>query len=59
FGTVRSLRSAVRVGAPGEDRVPTRAAPAMGEHTDAVLRGLGYDDDRIAALRAAGVLGKD
>ena len=57
FGTVRSLRSAVRVGPPGEDRAPTRAAPAMGEHTESVLRGLGYDDDRIAVLRACGALG--
>ncbi|GEL26275.1 hypothetical protein PSU4_52290 [Pseudonocardia sulfidoxydans NBRC 16205] len=59
FGTVRTLRSAVRVGPPGDDRAPTRAAPAMGEHTDAVLRDLGYDDDRIAALRASGAFGKD
>ncbi|MBW0101829.1 CaiB/BaiF CoA-transferase family protein [Pseudonocardia sp. KRD291] len=58
YGTVRSLRSPVRVGPPGDDRAPTRAAPAMGEHTDEVLRGLGYDDDRIAALRAAGALGE-
>jgi len=36
---------------------PTRA-PAVGEHGEAVLRGLlGYDDARIAALRAAGALG--
>jgi crotonobetainyl-CoA:carnitine CoA-transferase CaiB-like acyl-CoA transferase len=25
--------------------------PALGEHTDAVLRELGYDDERIRALR--------
>jgi crotonobetainyl-CoA:carnitine CoA-transferase CaiB-like acyl-CoA transferase len=37
--------------------VPTHA-PTMGEHTDAVLTEvLGYDADRIAALRAAGALG--
>jgi len=30
--------------------------PALGEHTDAVLRALGYDDVRIAALRAAGAV---
>lgn len=34
-----------------------RAAPCLGEHTDDVLRRIvGYDDARIAALRAAGVL---
>ncbi len=31
--------------------------PALGEHTDAVLRSLGYDATAIAALRAAGVIG--
>ena len=37
--------------------LPTKA-PTAGEHTEAVLRDvLGYDDDRIAALRAAGALG--
>jgi crotonobetainyl-CoA:carnitine CoA-transferase CaiB-like acyl-CoA transferase len=37
--------------------VPTRA-PELGEHGDQVLRELlGYDDDRIAALRAAGAFG--
>ena len=30
--------------------------PALGAHTDAVLAGLGYDEARIAALRAAGAL---
>ncbi len=30
--------------------------PALGEHTDEVLRGLGYDATRIAELRAGGAL---
>jgi len=30
-----------------------RPPPRLGEHTDAVLKGLGYDAARIAALRAA------
>jgi crotonobetainyl-CoA:carnitine CoA-transferase CaiB-like acyl-CoA transferase len=30
--------------------------PALGEHTDAVLRSLGYDDERIAALRTARIV---
>ncbi|MDF2978249.1 MAG: Formyl-CoA transferase [Actinomycetospora sp.] len=60
FGTVRSLRSPVRVGPPGRDTNDTplpRGGPAMGEHTDEVLRGLGYDQERMDALRAAGAFG--
>ncbi len=30
--------------------------PALGEHTDEVLRGMGYDDAAIATLRASGVI---
>lgn len=59
FGQVKTLRSAVRVGEPGADRAPTRGAPAMGADTVRVLRELGYDDTRIAALRDTGALGKD
>ncbi|MGE5595755.1 MAG: CaiB/BaiF CoA transferase family protein [Hyphomicrobiales bacterium] len=33
-----------------------RAAPALGEHTDELLRRLGYDDARIAELREAGAI---
>lgn len=33
-----------------------RAPPALGEHTDEVLREIGYDPDRIAALRAGAVI---
>ncbi|MGH9188063.1 MAG: CaiB/BaiF CoA transferase family protein [Acidimicrobiales bacterium] len=42
----------------GQDApIPTRA-PAVAEHTEVVLREvLGYSDDRIGALRAAGALG--
>ena len=40
-----------------EHPLPTKA-PTAGEHTDRILREvLGYDDDRIAALREAGALG--
>jgi crotonobetainyl-CoA:carnitine CoA-transferase CaiB-like acyl-CoA transferase len=40
-------------------RSETRAgnAPLLGEQTDSVLREIGYDDERIAALRGAGVAG--
>jgi crotonobetainyl-CoA:carnitine CoA-transferase CaiB-like acyl-CoA transferase len=30
--------------------------PGLGEHTDDVLRSLGYDDERIAALKASGAV---
>lgn len=30
--------------------------PGLGEHTDELLRGLGFDAERIAALRAAGAI---
>jgi formyl-CoA transferase len=34
------------------------ASPTLGEHTDDVLRELGYDDARIGALREGGVIGQ-
>ena len=40
---------------PGE-AMPRQGAPALGADTDAVLEELGYDADRIATLRAAGVI---
>ncbi|HQR10122.1 MAG TPA: CaiB/BaiF CoA-transferase family protein [Casimicrobiaceae bacterium] len=58
-----TLRDGSRLKVPGV--VPKLSAtpgdfdaggPALGEHTDAVLRTLGYDDARIARLRAAGVV---
>ena len=30
--------------------------PALGEHSDAILRELGYDDSAIARLRAQGAV---
>ncbi len=42
---------------PGADPMPRRAAPTLGQHTDAVLAEAGYSGSEIEALRAAGVLG--
>ena len=33
-----------------------RAPPLLGQHTDELLAELGYDADRIAALRAVGAV---
>ena len=47
------------VGAPFElagEELPKRAAPALGANTDAILREAGFSDERIAALRKAGVV---
>lgn len=52
-GPYRMVASPVR--SPGED-APTRPAPALGEHTDAMLEEIGYDKARIRALRDAGVI---
>ncbi len=49
----RMVAAPIRV--PGAE-LPARAAPAMGAHTDAELRAAGYSDERIAELRAAGVI---
>ncbi|WP_211262382.1 CaiB/BaiF CoA transferase family protein [Nitriliruptor alkaliphilus] len=41
----------------GEQIPPPAKAPEIGQHTDEVLAGLGYDEDRRQALRATGALG--
>jgi crotonobetainyl-CoA:carnitine CoA-transferase CaiB-like acyl-CoA transferase len=38
------------------DQPVMKAVPALGEHTDAILRGLGYDEARIARLHERGVV---
>jgi crotonobetainyl-CoA:carnitine CoA-transferase CaiB-like acyl-CoA transferase len=54
LGRVRVAREAARFS--GTEEAAPRPAPHLGEHGEAVLRELGYDDSRIAALRGAGVL---
>lgn len=59
FGTVRQVAPAVRVGPPGGDREGAhRRAPDLDEHARYVLHDLlGYDDDTVWALHAAGAFG--
>jgi formyl-CoA transferase len=40
----------------GQEKVPPRLAPRVGEHSAAVLRDAGYGEPEIAALRDAGVI---
>ncbi|HXF66864.1 MAG TPA: hypothetical protein VNK67_09245 [Burkholderiales bacterium] len=39
-----------------EEDPPARPAPALGEHTEVLLRELGYDDARIQALRESSII---
>ena len=38
------------------EEAPARPAPALGQHTEALLRELGYDAERIRSLRDAKVI---
>lgn len=40
----------------GHPKRPAGSAPALGQHSDEVLAGIGYSEEEIAALRAAGVV---
>jgi crotonobetainyl-CoA:carnitine CoA-transferase CaiB-like acyl-CoA transferase len=60
LGTVRSIRTALRLEADGEslERPPARG-PFRGEHTEEVLAELcGYSPERIRELAEAGVFGE-
>ena len=52
-GAYRMVAPPVR--SPGED-APARRAPRLGEHTEELLREIGYDAARIRALRKAKVI---
>jgi itaconate CoA-transferase len=41
-------------GVPDAYEARMDAVPALGEHTDAILAGIGYDEKAIASLRAQG-----
>jgi alpha-methylacyl-CoA racemase len=54
IGTVRLLGPPVKFGRTPAH--PDRPAPALGEHTDEVLREIGYADAEIAALKESGAI---
>jgi crotonobetainyl-CoA:carnitine CoA-transferase CaiB-like acyl-CoA transferase len=41
----------------GQEKLPPRAAPTVGQHSSEILREAGWSDAEIATLRAAGVIG--
>jgi formyl-CoA transferase len=41
----------------GHEKLQPRPAPAVGEHSDEVLREIGYTEAEIGALRAEGIIG--
>ena len=54
LGPVRLLGLPIKLSrTPGD---PTRPAPALGEHTEEVLREAGFDPDRVGALLASGAV---
>ena len=52
-GTIRTIACPIRC--PGEEE-KVGIAPRLGEHTEGLLRELGYDDERIERLRSCGAL---
>jgi crotonobetainyl-CoA:carnitine CoA-transferase CaiB-like acyl-CoA transferase len=40
----------------GSKKVAPRRAPGIGEHSDEILRGAGYDEASIRQLRASGAV---
>lgn len=55
LGQLELLRSPINLSAAPHPERFARAAPDPGEHTDEILRGLGYDEAGVAALREAKV----
>jgi len=54
YGRKTAMRRATRIG--GERESQPLPPPALGEHTDAVLRDFGFVAEEVASLRAAGAI---
>ena len=55
LGRLRTLGTPIKMSATPLN--PHRRAPLLGEHTDAVLRDAGFDDEEVRSLRSSGVTG--
>lgn len=55
-GTIQLLRSPINLSASPHADAFARAAPDAGEHTDEILRELGYSNESVAALRREGAV---
>jgi crotonobetainyl-CoA:carnitine CoA-transferase CaiB-like acyl-CoA transferase len=53
--TIMTINSPIWV--EGSAKIRPRLPPALGEHSDEVLRSVGYDDAAIEALRTSGAVG--
>ena len=51
-GAYRAIAAPVKCDEP----TPANPAPTLGQHTEALLRELGYDEDRLTALKVARVI---
>lgn len=57
LGAIKTATLPIKLGGSNKGNPPSSAAPVLGEHSESVLRELGYSTETIAALIDAGVLG--